>query len=194
MEALKERIRREGKNLGRGILKVDSFINHQVDPALMLAVGGALAAHFGALGITKVLTAEISGIAPALTTALALGVPVVYGRKTKPITMPDSVFVATAPSHTKGQEVQLMVSPEFLGSSDKVLIIDDFLATGDTILALVHLAQNAGAEVIGVGAVIEKSFEGGRAKLEALGLRVRSLAVIARMTDDEIIFAEGTSP
>lgn len=194
MEALKERIRREGQNLGGGILKVDSFINHQVDPALMLAVGGALAAHFGALGITKVLTAEISGIAPALTTALALGVPVVYGRKTKPITMPADIYMASAPSHTKGQEVQLMVSPEFLGSQDKVLIIDDFLATGDTILALVRLAQAAGAEVIGVGAVIEKSFEGGRAKLEAMGLRVRSLAVITRMTDDEIIFAEGTSP
>ncbi len=194
MEALKERIRREGKNLGNGILKVDSFINHQVDPALMLAVGGALAAHFGALGITKVLTAEISGIAPALTTALALGVPVVYGRKTKPITMPDRVFTRSAPSHTKGQEVRLMVSPEFLGSSDKVLIVDDFLATGHTILALMQLAEDAGAEVIGVGAVIEKSFEGGRAALEAMGLRVRSLAVIKAMTDDEIIFAEGVSP
>jgi xanthine phosphoribosyltransferase len=194
MEALKDRIRREGRNLGNGILKVDSFINHQVDPALMLAVGGALAAHFGALGITKVLTAEISGIAPALTTALALGVPVVYGRKTKPITMPDDIFVASAPSHTKGQDIQLMVSPEFLGSNDKVLVIDDFLATGHTILALVHLAQQAGAEVIGVGAVIEKAFEGGRGKLEAMGLRVRSLAVIEKMTDDEIIFAEGVSP
>ena len=194
MEALKERIRREGVNLGRGILKVDSFINHQVDPALMLAVGGALAAHFGAMGITKVLTAEISGIAPALTTALALGVPVVYGRKTKPITMPDKVFVATAPSHTKGKEVQLMVSPEFLNKDDKVLIIDDFLATGYTIMALINLAEQAGAEVVGVGAVIEKSFEGGRAALEARGLRVRSLAVIKAMTDDEIIFAEGVSP
>ncbi len=194
MEALKERIRQEGVNLGGGILKVDSFINHQVDPALMLAVGGALAAHFGAMGITKVLTAEISGIAPALTTALALGVPVVYGRKTKPITMPENIFIASAPSHTKGKEVELMVSPEFLGSKDKVLIIDDFLATGHTILALVRLAQQAGAEVVGVGAVIEKSFEGGRAQLEALGLRVRSLAVIKAMTDDEIIFAEGVSP
>jgi xanthine phosphoribosyltransferase len=194
MEALKERIRKEGKNLGNGILKVDSFMNHQVDPALMLAAGGALAAHFGALGITKVLTAEISGIAPALTTALALGVPVVYGRKTKPITMPAVVFRANAPSHTKDQDVQLMVSPEFLGKDDKILVIDDFLATGYTILALVHLAQQAGAEVVGVGAVIEKSFEGGRAKLEAMGLRVRSLAVIEKMTDDEIIFAQGTSP
>ena len=194
MEALKERIRSEGQNLGSGILKVDSFLNHQVDPALMLAVGGALAAHFGALGITKVLTAEISGIAPALTTALALGVPVVYGRKTKPITMPNQVFVESAPSHTKGHDVHLMVSPEFLGKDDKVLIIDDFLATGHTIMALVRLAQQAGAQVIGVGAVIEKSFEGGRAQLESMGLRVRSLAVIKEMTDTEIIFAEGVSP
>jgi xanthine phosphoribosyltransferase len=194
MEALKERIRREGQNLGNGILKVDSFINHQVDPALMLAVGGALAAHFGALGITKVLTAEISGIAPALTTALALGIPVVYARKTKPITMPKDIFIQSAPSHTKGQEVRLMVSPEFLGSKDKVLIIDDFLATGHTIMALIRLAQEAGAEVVGVGAVIEKSFEGGRAQLEEMGIRVRSLAVIEKMTATEIIFAEGVSP
>ncbi|HMQ52002.1 MAG TPA: xanthine phosphoribosyltransferase [Anaerolineae bacterium] len=194
MEALKARIRKEGKNLGNGILKVDSFINHQVDPALMLAAGGALAAHFGALGITKVLTAEISGIAPALTTALALGIPVVYARKTKPITMPPDIYLETAPSHTKGKEVQLMVSPEFIGAGDKVLIIDDFLASGHTILALVRLARQSGAEVIGVGAVIEKAFEGGRERLEALGLRVRSLAVIAAMTDDEIIFAEGVSP
>jgi xanthine phosphoribosyltransferase len=194
MEALKERIRREGVNLGKGILKVDSFINHQVDPALMLAAGGALAAHFGAMGITKVLTAEISGIAPALTTALALGVPVVYGRKTKPITMPQNVYTATAPSHTKGKEISLMISPEFLDNRDKVLIIDDFLATGHTIMALVRLAQQAGADVLGVGAVIEKSFEGGRAQLEALGLRVRSLAVIEAMTDEEIVFAKGVSP
>lgn len=194
MKALKERIRREGKNLGNGILKVDAFINHQVDPALMLAVGGALAAHFGAMGITKVLTAEISGIAPALTTALALGVPVVYGRKTKPITMPENVYVERAPSHTKGEAVHLMVSPEFIGTGDTILIIDDFLATGHTIMALVRLARQAGANVVGVGAVIEKAFEGGRAQLEALGLEVRSLAVIERMTDDEIIFAEGVSP
>jgi xanthine phosphoribosyltransferase len=189
MEALKERIRREGKNLGGGILKVDSFLNHQVDPAFMLAVGGALAAYFGAMNITKVLTAEISGIAPALTTALALGVRIVYGRKSKPITMPKDVYMQTAPSHTKGKEVQIMVSPEVLTADDRVLIVDDFLATGATILALIKLAQQAGATVVGVGAVIEKSFEGGRAKLEALGYPVRSLVVIERMTDHEIVFA-----
>jgi xanthine phosphoribosyltransferase len=204
MESLKERIRRDGKNLGGGILKVDSFLNHQVDPAFMLAVGGALAAYFGASGVTKVLTAEISGIAPALTTALALGVPVVYGRKTKPITMPDNAYVQQAPSHmpdnayvqqapshTKGKIVKIMVSPEFLHTGDKVLIVDDFLASGATIQALAKLVEQADAVVVGIGAVIEKGFEGGRAKLETLGYPVRSLVVIDRMTDDEIIFTEG---
>ena len=191
MKALKERIRKEGKYLGNGILKVDSFINHQVDPALMLAAGGALAAHFGAMGVTKVLTAEISGIAPALTTALALGVPVVFGRKSKPITMPENIYVESAPSHTKGKEVYLMVSPEFIGPEDTILVIDDFLATGYTIMALVRLARQAGARVIGVGAVIEKLFEGGRARLEEMDLEVHSLAVIKQLTEDGIIFAEG---
>lgn len=188
MEALKERIRREGKNLGGGILKVDSFLNHQVDPALMLAAGGALAAHFGAMGINKVFTAEISGIAPALTTALALGVPVVYARKTRPVTMPEQTYVASAPSHTKGVSVELMASPEFLGPGDEVLIIDDFLARGKTIDALVRLAHQASAEVRGIGVVIEKAFEGGREELAYLDVPIHSLAVITSMENGEIVF------
>ena len=146
MEELKERILRDGKNLGNGILKVDGFINHQVDPALMDACGQELARRFKDIGATKVLTAEISGIAPALTTALHLGLPVVYARKTKPITMPDQVFLTLSPSHTKGRMVELIVSPEYLASGERVLIIDDFLATGATILGLVRLAQTAGAD------------------------------------------------
>ena len=138
MELLKDRIRRDGVNLGHGILKVDSFINHQVDPALMLAVGGALAARFAHLGANKIVTAEISGIAPALTTALALGIPVVYARKTKPVTMHPNAMTASAPSHTKGVMTELMISPEFLGPRDHVLVIDDFLARGETIRALVR--------------------------------------------------------
>ena len=145
MELLKDRIRRDGVNLGHGILKVDSFINHQVDPALMLAVGGALAARFAHLGANKIVTAEISGIAPALTTALALGIPVVYARKTKPVTMHPNAMTASAPSHTKGVMTELMISPEFLGPRDHVLVIDDFLARGETIRALVRLVQNSGA-------------------------------------------------
>jgi len=185
-----ERIRREGKNLGNGILKVDGFINHQVDPILMDACGRELARRFARVGATKVLTAEISGIAPALTTAQHLGLPVVYARKTKPITMPDQIFLTTAPSHTKGLMVELIVSPEYLPKGERVLIIDDFLASGATILGLVRLAQAAGAEVVGIGTLIEKTFEGGRKRLKPLGVPVESLAVIKFMKDDTIVFDE----
>jgi xanthine phosphoribosyltransferase len=190
MQALKERILRDGENLGRGILKVDSFINHQVDPALMLEAGQGLAARFAHVGATKVLTAEISGIAPALTTAQALGVPLLYARKTKPVTMTDPVYVEAAPSHTKGVSVFLMCSPEFLTPEDRILIIDDFLASGQTIMALVRMVRHAEAELVGIGALIEKAFEGGRADLEALGVPLHALAVISDMSDGQITFAE----
>jgi xanthine phosphoribosyltransferase len=136
------------------------------------------------------LTAEISGIAPALTTALHLGLPVVYARKHKPITMPDQVFLTLTPSHTKGRIVELIISPEFLEGGEKVLIIDDFLATGATILGLVRLAQTAGAKIVGIGALVEKTFEGGRAALSHLGIPVEALACIRSMEGDEIIFEE----
>jgi xanthine phosphoribosyltransferase len=187
MELLKERIRREGVNLGRGILKVDSFINHQVDPALMLAVGGALAARFAHLAANKIVTAEISGIAPALMTGLALGIPVVYARKTKPVTMHPNAMTASAPSHTKGVITELMVSPEFLGPRDHVLVIDDFLARGETIRALVHLVNRSGATLMGIGAVIEKRFEGGRDALADLGVPIETLAVITSMENGRIV-------
>ena len=189
MDALKNRILAEGKNLGGGILKVDGFINHQVDPQLMDACGRELAARFRHINATKVLTAEISGIAPALTTALHLGVPVVYARKTKPITMPDQVYLTLAPSHTKGRTVELIVSPEDLGHGERVLIIDDFLATGHTILGLARLAQAAGATVVGIGAVIEKTFEGGRDVLKPLNIPVESLAIITDMSEGKIVMA-----
>jgi xanthine phosphoribosyltransferase len=187
MRPLSERIRREGRNLGHGILKVDSFMNHQVDPMLMLAVGQAMAARFYSQGASKVLTAEISGIAPALTTALALQIPVVYARKTRPVTMHPNAITASAPSHTKGDEIKLMVSPEFLGPGDRVLIIDDFLASGKTINALVKLAQQAGATVVGIGAVIEKAFENGREELAHLAVPVEALAVVSSMADGRIV-------
>jgi xanthine phosphoribosyltransferase len=190
VEALRKRIEQEGRNLGRGILKVDSFINHQVDPQLMMAVGQELARRFGNVRPTKVLTAEISGIAPALTTAMALGIPVVYARKSKPITMPERVYRQTAPSHTKGYQVELMTSPEFLRPSDRILIVDDFLATGQTISALVRLVEEAGAELVGIGILIEKRFEGGRALLEGLGVPIESLVVITDMSNGRIVFAE----
>jgi xanthine phosphoribosyltransferase len=187
---LLERIRRDGRNLGNGILKVDGFINHQVDPALMDACGKELASRFDKLGATKVLTAEISGIAPALMTARYLGLPVVYARKTKPITMPDQVFLTLAPSHTKGRMVELIVSPEYLAGHERVLIIDDFLATGATIMGLVRLAQTAGATVIGVGTLIEKTFEGGRETLKPIGIPVESLVRITSMDDGQIVLED----
>ncbi|MGB8214347.1 MAG: xanthine phosphoribosyltransferase [Anaerolineales bacterium] len=190
MEELLERIRRDGRNLGNGNLKVDGFINHQVDPALMDACGKELAARFAHIGATKVLTAEISGIAPALMTARYLDLPVVYARKTKPITMPDQVFLTLAPSHTKGRMVELIISPEYLAGHEKILIIDDFLASGATIMGLVRLAQTAGASVVGVGTLIEKTFEGGRALLRPLNIPVESLACITSMEDGKVIVGD----
>ncbi len=189
MLELQQRIKREGKNLGNGILKVDGFINHQVDPVLMDACGKELAERFKDIGATKVLTAEISGIAPAVTTAYHLNLPLVYARKHKPITMPDEVFLTLSPSHTKGRMVELIVSPEYLGHGERVLIIDDFLATGATILGLVRLAQAAGSSVVGIGALIEKTFEGGREALATLGVPIHSLVQITSMEGEQINFA-----
>jgi xanthine phosphoribosyltransferase len=190
MDLLKERVLREGKNLGNGILKVDGFINHQVDPLLMDACGREFASRFRSIGATKVLTAEISGIAPALTTGLHLGVPIVYARKHKPLTMPDQVYLTLSPSHTKGNIVELIVSPEYLAGGERILIIDDFLASGATILGLIRLAQTAGATIVGVGALIEKTFEGGRQALSSLGVPVESLVRIRSMEGDMILFEE----
>jgi xanthine phosphoribosyltransferase len=187
MQALRDRILTEGQNLGRGILKVDSFINHQVDPELTMAMGQELGKRFAHVGATKVLTAEISGIAPALMTAYALHIPIVYARKSKPITMPPKTFTETAPSHTKGKQVELIVSPEFLSAEDRVLIVDDFLATGNTISALSRLVETSGARLVGIGAVIEKTFEGGRDALEPLEVPIESLAIITDMSDGQIV-------
>ena len=191
MKLLEDRIQKEGTYLGSGILKVDGFVNHQVDPMLMNEAGKKFAEIFKDLGATKILTAEISGIAPAVATGLYLNIPVVYARKRKPITMPDQVFLTLAPSHTKGRTVELIVSPEYLSNGEKILIIDDFLASGATILGLVRLAELAGGTVMGVGALIEKHFEGGRAALEAMGFIVKSLACIETLDENEITFTKG---
>jgi len=190
VKELEERILRDGKNLGGGILKVDSFVNHQVDPLLMDICGREFARRFASVGATKILTAEISGIAPAVTTAIHLGLPVVYARKTKPITMPDQVYLTLAPSHTKGRMVELIVSPEYLANGEKVLIIDDFLASGQTILGLARLAEASGSRIVGIGALIEKTFEGGRAALKTLNVPIESLACITSMEDNQIVFGE----
>jgi xanthine phosphoribosyltransferase len=190
VKELQQRILQEGRNLGNGILKVDGFVNHQVDPVLMDACGQEFARRFTSIGATKVLTAEISGIAPALTTAIHLGLPVVYARKHKPITMPDQVLLTLAPSHTKGRTVELIVSPEFLAGGEKVLIIDDFLASGQTILGLVRLAEAAGARIVGIGALIEKTFEGGRDALTEVGVPIEALVRISSMDNGTFEFVD----
>ncbi len=189
MQLLKERIERDGKNLGGGILKVDGFINHQVDPELMEACGREFARLFAGVGARRILTAEISGIAPALMTARYLNVPVVYARKKKPVTMSDTVYLTVAPSHTKGVMTELIVSPDFLPREEPVLIIDDFLASGATIMGLVRLIQAAGAPLVGVGALIEKEFEGGREALAYLNVPVHALACIKSMENGKILFS-----
>ena len=190
MDLLKQRIMTEGKNLGKGILKVDRFINHQVDPNLMDACGVEFARLFAGTSAVKILTAEISGIAPALMAGKYLNLPVVYARKTKPVTMPSDVYITVAPSHTKGHNTELIVSPEYLLRDEDILIIDDFLASGATIVGLVRLAQTAGSNVVGIGTLIEKTFEGGRNKLAYLGVPVHSLVSISSMDDGKIIFTD----
>ena len=188
MKLLKERILQKGKNLGNGILKVDGFINHQVDPTLMNQCGIEFAKIFKDVGATKILTAEISGIAPAVFAGTHLGLPVVYARKSKPITMTEQVFLTLAPSHTKGRTVELIVSAEYLGGGEKILIIDDFLASGATILGLVRLVEMAGSEIVGIGALVEKTFEKGRDALKYLNVPIHSLAPVTRMDDKNIYF------
>jgi xanthine phosphoribosyltransferase len=193
MKSLKERIQAEGQNLGSGILKIDSILNHQIYPDLMMEMGREMAARFSGMKIDRILTAEISGIAPALTTGVVLGVPVVYARKTKPITMSGPVFLETAPSHTKGGEVNLLVSSEFLHAGENVLIIDDFLASGKTLLALARMVKSAKANIVGVGVVVEKTFEGGRGLMLQAGyteIPIEALAVITSMEDGKIIIGD----
>jgi xanthine phosphoribosyltransferase len=190
METLVQRIRSEGRNLGGGILKVDGFLNHRLEPALTLEMGRAFAAHFGGAGVNKIVTAEVSGIAPALATGIALGVPVVYARKKRPVTMADALE-AHAPSRTKGGVTPLYLSPEYVGAGDRVLLIDDFLASGRTILALAELVGRCGAELLGVGCVIEKTFQAGREALTDLKVPVVSLAAVTSLEGETVGVVNG---
>ena len=191
MQALKERILAEGRNLGSGILKIDSILNHQIDPQLMYDMGVEMAKKFSHLNVQRILTAEISGICPAMMTGLALGVPVVYARKLKPITMAGPVYLETAPSHTKGTQVNLLVAAEFLHAGENVLIVDDFLASGKTLAALARMVRSARATLVGAGVVVEKSFEEGRAfmKAQQFDVPIESLVIITSMDDGRIEMA-----
>lgn len=191
MDRLKEKILKEGRYLGNGILKVDSFMNHQIDPILMKEIGEEFARRFALHNIeaTRILTAEASGIAPSLSLAMALQIPVVFARKNKPVTMADKSFTERAESHTQGKMVDLTVSSAYLKPQDKIIIVDDFLASARTLKALVKIVAQAQAQLVAVGAVIEKSFEGGRSALSDLNVPIESLATIASFDDDKVNFA-----
>lgn len=185
---LEEKILAEGRTVGDDILKVDSFINHQVEPELMKRMGEAFAGHFRGRGITKVVTIESSGIAPALMTALALDVPMVIFKKQPSKILNDDLYQTVVTSYTKETSYELTLSKKFISEKDHVLVIDDFLANGEAVTGVLRLLRMAHATVAGFGVLIEKSFQPGRAKLEEQGIDVYALARIGKMSDGIIEF------
>ncbi|MFC0297234.1 xanthine phosphoribosyltransferase [Geobacillus jurassicus] len=190
MRELLEKIAAEGEVLPGGVLKVDRFLNHQVDPQLMKRIGEEFAVWFRSERPTKVLTLESSGISPALMAAYELGIPLVVARKRRPLTMTDDVYRAQVHSFTKQETNEIIVSRSLLGSGDRVLIIDDFLANGQAALGMVEIVEQAGADMIGIGIVIEKAFQDGGRLLRSRGFRVVSLARIASLDGGAIQFAD----
>ena len=190
MKTLEERILRDGQVLGKNILKVDSFLTHQVDFSLMKEIGQVFAEAVKEAGITKVVTIEASGIAPAVYVAEALGLPMIFAKKAKNITMTEGILTAEVYSFTKQVTSTVSIAGKFLNSDDKVLIIDDFLANGQAAKGLITIIEQAGAQVESIGIVIEKSFQDGRQLLETSGYRVLSLARIAGFEKDQVVFTE----
>ena len=188
MYALEQKILNEGIVLSDQVLKVDAFLNHQIDPVLMQLIGKEFAARFKDAGITKIITIEASGIAPAIMAGLELGVPVIFARKYQSLTLKDDLYRSKVFSFTKQTESTIAISNKHLSSTDKALVIDDFLANGQAALGLIDLIHQANAEVVGVGIVIEKSFQPGREVLLEKGYRVESLARVKSLADGKISF------
>ena len=188
VKALKEKILSEGIAVNEDILKVDGFVNHQVDPELMKQIGEEFAAYFKGRGITKVVTIESSGIAPALMTSYALGVPMIILKKQPSKVLNENLFHTVVTSFTKGTSYDLTLSQKFIDENDHVLIIDDFLANGEAATGAIRLLRKAHATVAGIGILIEKSFQPGREKLTEQGIDVYSLARIAKLGKDLIEF------
>lgn len=190
MQTLKERIQHESKALGRGVIKVDSFLNHQIDPELMYDIGSEFVRRLGETNPTKILTVETGGIAPAFVTASLLHVPLVVARKRRTAGMPRELLQESTLSQTRHEAIDFYASPEFLTSQDRVLIIDDFLTNAQTIMALARLAQSGGAQIVGVGVVIEKMLEGGREDLEALQVPIQAIVRVARVQEGNLEFLD----
>lgn len=190
MEQLKQKIRNEGIVLSDRVLKVDAFLNHQIDPVLMQQIGQEFARRFRDEKITKIVTIEASGIAPAIMAGLELGVPVIFARKHQSLTLTDHLLTASVYSFTKQVESTIAISTTHLSPNDRVLVIDDFLANGKAAKGLISIIQQAGASIAGLGIVIEKSFQAGRQELEEAGFRVESLARVAALSDGQVVFVE----
>ncbi|MGI5840130.1 MAG: xanthine phosphoribosyltransferase [bacterium] len=190
MEQLKQKILREGIVISDKILKVDSFLNHQIDPLLMHDIGTEFARRFADSRVTKVLTLESSGIAPALMTGLLLRVPVIFAKKRIPSTLTQGFYRTSVYSYTKQETTELIVAERFLSSADTILIIDDFLANGEAARGMTEIVTRSGASLAGIGIVIEKAFQPGGARLREKGLRVTSLVQIKRLTPGRIEFVE----
>ncbi len=190
MKLLQDKILQEGKVLSESVLKVDSFLNHQIDPQLMLEIGEEFARIFANEGITKILTLESSGIAPSVMTGLKLGIPVIFARKRKSLTLTDDLLTATVYSYTKQESNEISISNKFIEKGDHVLIIDDFLANGEAALGLIELATQAKATIAGIGIVIEKSFQAGGKKLREQGWKVESLARVESLSNGKVKFVK----
>lgn len=190
MRLLKEKVMAEGIVLSNHVLKVDSFLNHQMDPILMKEVGKEFSRRFESEPVTKVLTIESSGIAPAIMTALELDVPMIFARKRKSLTLTDDILVEKVYSFTKRETNEVTVAKKFLSPDDHVLIIDDFLANGEAAFGLARIVEQVGASVAGIGIVIEKSFQPGARLLEEAGYRVESLVRVASLDNGTVTFVE----
>ena len=188
MHALEQKILAEGIVLSDQVLKVDSFLNHQIDPVMMQQIGQEFARLFKDAGITKIITIEASGIAPAVMAGLELGVPVIFARKYQSLTLKDDLYRSKVFSFTKQIESTIAISNKHISSTDKVLVIDDFLANGQAALGLADLIHQAQAEVVGIGIVIEKSFQPGHALLLEKGYRVESLARVKSLANGTVEF------
>lgn len=188
MKALEEKILSEGKIYPGNVLKVGSFLNHQIDVDFLMEIGQEIARLFEKEKPTKVLTIEASGIAVAVAAASALHIPMVFAKKHKTLNIAGDVYASMVYSYTHQVEYPIVVSKEFLSEEDRVLIVDDFLAHGKAIEGLADLAGQAQAQVVGAATVIEKGFQHGGDQLRAAGMHVESLAIIDEMTDDSIVF------
>ena len=190
MKLLEERILKDGKIKPGNVLKVDGFINHQIDVPFVSELGREFYRRFKDDNVTKILTIEASGIGIACLTAEHFGVPVVFAKKSRTTNISKDVYTARVDSFTHGTTCDIIVSKEYLAPSDRVLIIDDFLALGNALVGLREITLASGATLIGAGILIEKSFQTGGKMLREQGMRIESLAKIASMTDTGITFAE----